>query len=35
MGLRFNLQRVLGQLKYTGILDTVRVRASGYIIRKK
>ena len=35
MGLRFNLQRVLVQLKYTGILDTVRVRASGYIIRKK
>jgi myosin heavy subunit len=35
MGERFNLQRVLGQLKYTGILDTVRVRASGYIIRKR
>eukprot|EP01049_Picozoa_sp_SAG25_P011941 SAG25_NODE_1529_length_2836_cov_1.217757_4_plen_171_part_00 len=35
MGKRFNLQRVLGQLRYTGILDTVRVRASGYIIRKK
>ena len=35
MGLRFNLQRVIVQLKYTGILDTVRVRASGYIIRKK
>ena len=35
MGQRFNLQRVLTQLKYTGILDTVRVRASGYIIRKK
>jgi len=35
MGLRFNLQRVLVQLKYTGILDTVRVRASGYIIRTK
>ena len=34
MGERFNLQRVLGQLRYTGILDTVRVRASGYIIRK-
>jgi len=35
MGERFNLQRVLTQLRYTGILDTVRVRASGYIIRKK
>jgi len=35
MGQRFNLQRVLTQLRYTGILDTVRVRASGYIIRKK
>ena len=35
MGQRFNLQRVLNQLRYTGILDTVRVRASGYIIRKK
>ena len=35
MGQRFNLQRVLGQLRYTGILDTVRVRASGYIIRKR
>eukprot|EP01050_Picozoa_sp_SAG11_P037380 SAG11_NODE_14715_length_602_cov_1.135189_1_plen_138_part_10 len=35
MGERFNLQRVLGQLRYTGILDTVRVRASGYIIRKR
>lgn len=35
MGERFNLQRVLGQLRYTGILDTVRVRASGFIIRKK
>ena len=35
MGQRFHLQRVLGQLRYTGILDTVRVRASGYIIRKK
>jgi hypothetical protein len=29
MGERFNLQRVLNQLRYTGILDTVRVRASG------
>jgi myosin heavy subunit len=35
MGKRFNLQRVLVQLRYTGILDTVRVRASGYIIRKR
>ena len=35
MGERFNLQRVLMQLICTGILDTVRVRASGYIIRKK
>jgi myosin heavy subunit len=35
MGQRFNLQRVLNQLRYTGILDTVRVRASGYIIRKR
>ena len=35
MGERYNLQRVLNQLRYTGILDTVRVRASGYIIRKK
>ena len=35
MGERFNLQRVLSQLICTGILDTVRVRASGYIIRKK
>jgi len=35
MGQRFNLQRVLGQLRYTGILDTVRVRASGYIIRRR
>lgn len=35
MGERFNLQRVLNQLICTGILDTVRVRASGYIIRKK
>eukprot|EP01052_Picozoa_sp_SAG31_P015862 SAG31_NODE_1032_length_10231_cov_3.718417_2_plen_1552_part_00 len=35
MGERYNLQRVLNQLRYTGILDTVRVRASGYIMRKK
>ena len=35
MGARFKLQRVLMQLICTGILDTVRVRASGYIIRKK
>lgn len=35
MGQRFNLQRVLVQLRYTGILDTVRVRASGFIIRKR
>ena len=35
MGERYNLQRVLNQLRYTGILDTVRVRASGFIIRKK
>lgn len=35
MGERYNLQRVLNQLRYTGILDTVRVRASGYIVRKK
>lgn len=34
MGQRFNLQRVLAQLRYTGILDTVRVRQAGYIIRK-
>ena len=35
MNERYNLQRVLGQLKYTGILDTVRVRQAGYMIRKK
>jgi myosin heavy subunit len=35
MGERFHLQRVLAQLRYTGILDTVRVRASGYLIRKR
>ena len=27
-------QRVLAQLRYTGILDTVRVRQAGFIIRK-
>ena len=32
---RYNLQRVLGQLMYTGILDTVEVRKKGYAIRKK
>ena len=34
MGGRYNLQRVLGQLMYTGILDTVKVRQAGYAIRK-
>ena len=34
MGGRYNLQRVLGQLLYTGILDTVKVRTAGYAIRK-
>ena len=34
MGERYNLQRVLGQLMYTGILDTVKVRQAGFAIRK-
>jgi hypothetical protein len=34
MGERYNLQRVLNQLRYTGILDTVRVRSSGFAVRK-